>query len=182
MMDNAMNTPMKKTVKSLLLLMMALPVLLCSQRAEAAERKLAFAVSGVVQSIQVKHGASVKAGTLLAQLDQTTFIARKQAADVAAKSAKLILGLAEVKAQQTRELFDALSTSQEEVDKAESELARAQTASAKAKAKADIAAWKLSRSSLRAPFSGTVSAIAGYPGMVVNLKAGTQTVVIVNAK
>lgn len=181
-MDNAMNTRMKTTVKILFLLMMAQPIWLNTQAAEAAERKLAFAVSGVVQSIKVKHGASVKAGTVLAQLDQTTFIARKKAADTAAKSAKLIFELAEVKAQQTRELFDALSTSQEEVDKAETELARSESAFQDAKSQADIAAWRLQRSSLTAPFSGTVSSIPGYPGMVVNTHAGTQTVIVVNAR
>jgi len=171
-----------KTIRRLFLFSLPLFMLASVHQAVAAERKLSFAVSGVVASVNVKAGQKVKVGTILAVLDQTTFIARKRSADAAAKSTKLILELADVKAVQVRELFDALSTSQEEVDNAETALANAQSAYEKAKSRAEIAGWRLQRSTLRAPFSGSVSSTPGYPGMVVNTYAGTQTVIVINAK
>lgn len=169
-----------KSINVRLLALLALFLLTTGQSAQAADRKLTFAVAGVVASINVKPGQSVKAGTVLAVLDQTPFLARKKSADTAAKSARLILDLAEIKAEQTRELFDALSTSQEEVDKAETSLAKAEAAFEKARSAAVVAEWELERASLRSPFSGSVSSIPGYPGQVINLNAGSPTVVVVN--
>jgi multidrug resistance efflux pump len=148
--------------------------------AQAAERKLSFAVSGVVAALKVKPGDSVRMGTVLAVLDQTTFKARKRAADASADSAKLIARLAETKLSQTRELFDALSTSQEEVERAEITNTHALVAYEQARAKAEIAAWRLQRATLRSPFAGTVSGLPGYPGMVINTYAGIQAVVSIN--
>ncbi len=147
---------------------------------QAGERKLAFAVSGVVETLKVKVGDKVAAGSVLAVLDQTPMKSRKRAADVATASARLIVDLAAVKLNQMRELFDALSTSQEEVERAEIAHANALTNYETAKSKAEIAAWRLSRASLVTPFAGTVSAVPGYPGMVINTYAGSPTVMVVN--
>ena len=177
-MDASMNTKTKNMISGLFVLLLLATV----SEAQAAERKLSFAVSGVVASVKVGSGEIVKAGTVLAVLDQTTFLARKRSADANADATKLILDLAEVKARQVRELFDALSTSQEEVDKVETALANARSGYEAARSRAKIAKWRLQRSTLNAPFSGTVSSVAGYPGMVVNTYAGVQTVVIINAR
>ena len=64
---------------------------------QAGERKLAFAVSGVVETLKVKAGDKVAAGSVLAVLDQTPLKSRKRAADVATASARLIVDLAAVK-------------------------------------------------------------------------------------
>ncbi len=168
-----------KISQALLLLVLTAFLGLGASTAEAGDRKLAFAVSGVVETLNVKAGDKIAAGSVLARLDQTPFKARKRAADVAAASAKLIVDLAAVKLEQMRELFDALSTSQEEVEKAEIAHANALASYESAKAKAEIAAWRLARASLVAPFAGTVSAVPGYPGMVVNIYAGSSAVVVV---
>jgi len=165
--------------RPLSLLVLALFLSLGASGAQAGERKLAFAVSGVVETLKVKVGDKVAVGRVLAVLDPTPFKARKRAADVAAASAKLIVDLALVKLEQMRELFDALSTSQEEVEKAEIAHANALTSYENAKAKAEIAAWRLARASLLTPFAGTVSAVPGYPGMIVNTYAGSPAVVVV---
>lgn len=177
---------MHKTPFSILRFLMAFTtfgfLLSMETSAQAAERKLSFAVSGVVASVKVKSGETVNVGSVLANLDQTTFVARKNAADAALDTARLVLQLAEVKAQQVRELFDALSTSQEEVDEAETALANARSGFEAAKSRVEIAGWRLRQATLTAPFSGTVSSVPGYPGMVVNTYAGTQTVIVVNTK
>jgi len=176
---------MMKTVftraRPVLLLVLAWFVLAGATQALAVERKLTFAVSGVVQSLKVKPGDAVKAGTILAVLDQTPFQARKQAADARASSARLIFEQTQVKRDQVRELYESLSASQEDVDKAEVAHANAKADFEVAQSKADISAWRLRRASLTSPFSGTVTAVPGYPGMVLNTYAGGQTVVIVNA-
>jgi|GEM_PF-1125243 len=155
---------------------------LISNQAQAAERKLTFAVSGVVASVKVKSGEQVKAGSVLAVLDLIPFNAAKRAADVASTSAKLILDLSKVRVKQVRELFDALSTSQEEVEKAQIAHANALSIYQSAKYNAQIATWNLQRATLKSPFNGTVSATPGYPGMVINTNAETPTIVIINAQ
>lgn len=157
-------------------------ILMTVPEASAGERKLSFAVSGVVASVKVQAGQTVQKGSVLAVLDQTLFMAHKQAADAAAASAKLIHDLAEVKVGQVRDLFDALSTSQEEVDKAETLYAQSRSDYEAARYKAELASWELRHSTLRARFAGTVSGVRGYPGLVVNPVAGNLTVVVINAR
>lgn len=166
--------------RQLSLTLLALLLFLGSNSAQAAERRLSFGVSGIVAALKVKRGDSVKAGTVLAVLDQTTFKARKRAADADVVAGRLIVELAAAKLNQMRELFDALSTSQEEVEKAEIGHAHALSGYEKAKSKAEIAAWRLQRATLRSPFAGTVSAVPGFPGMVINTYAGIQAVVTLN--
>lgn len=150
--------------------------------AQAAERKLSFAVSGVVDSVKVRSGQTVEKGAVLAVLDPLPFAARKRAADAGAKAAQLIHDLARVRLEQVRELFDALSTSQEEVEKAETAHAEAQARSAEARARADLADWEWRRSRLTAPFAGTVAGVYGYPGLVINLQGGNQTVIALSPR
>lgn len=176
-----MNAILHPILRPLSFLVLALLLTMGASGAVAAERKLSFAVSGVIAALKVRSGDSVKAGAVLAVLDLTTFNARKRSADAKATSAKLILDLAEVKLNQIRELFDALSASQEEVEAAEISFANAQSSYQGAKAKAEVTAWRLQRATLRAPFSGTVSAVPGYPGMIINPYAVILPVVVVNA-
>ena len=48
-----------------------------------------------------------------------------------------------------------------------------------AKSQDEIANWRLQRATLKAPFSGIVSAVPGYPGIVVDISASNQTVVVI---
>lgn len=145
----------------------------------AADRSLAFAVSGVVADVKVKAGQSVKVGDVLAVLDLKPFQAKKRAADAALKATKTIFELADLRYNQTRELFDALSTSAENVEIAETARAEALIAYENARRDVALAAWMLERASLKAPFAGTVSSVSGYAGMVVHVHAGTPTIVVV---
>ena len=147
----------------------------------AVDRALAFAVSGVVTEVKVKAGQSVKSGDVLAVLDLKPFQAKKRAADAAVKATKTIFDLADLRYNQTRELFDALSTSAENVEIAQTARAEALMSFENARRDAALAAWALDRANLKAPFAGTVSATPGYAGMVVNAEAGPMAVVVVNA-
>ncbi|MBC8268207.1 MAG: biotin/lipoyl-binding protein [Rhodospirillaceae bacterium] len=175
-----MKSKMNVVMHPLALLALTLFLTLSANPAWAIDRKLSFGVSGVVIAVKVKSGDRVKAGDVLAILDPTIFKARKRSADANVKASKLILELAEVKLTQMRDLFDALSTSQEEVEKAEIAHAHALATYEKARSSAEITGWRLQRTLLKSPFAGTVTEVAGYPGMVINKFAGSQTVIIVN--
>jgi len=161
-------------------LLMAAFVMVLPTASWAADRALSFAVSGVVADIKVQPGASVGQGDVLAVLDLVPFQARVQAADAAVKASKVILDLASRRLQQTQELFDALSTSAEQVELAQTTQANAKMAYENARRDAALAAWKLGRATLKAPSAGTVASIPGYVGQVVNLNAETVAVVVVN--
>lgn len=148
----------------------------------AADRALSFGVSGVVAEVKVSAGASVAKGDVLAVLDLTPFQAKQRAAAAAAVATKVILDLADRRLQQTRELFDALSTSAEQVELAETAQAIAKIKYEAARRDATLADWNLKRATLAVPFAGTVAAIPGYVGQVVNMNAETATVVVVKVE
>lgn len=171
---------MNSLLRPISIFVLTLLVTLSFTQVEAADRKLSFGVSGIVAALKVRPGDSVKTGTVLAVLDMVPFKARQRSAAAAAKSAKLHFDQTEEKLTLTRELFDSLSTSQEQVELAEIAHANAQAAYEKAKSTAEIASWRLQRASLKAPFAGKVRAVPGYPGMVVNADGENPAVVVVN--
>ncbi len=157
---------------------LALVLLAASGAAFAAERKLAFPVEGVVQEVLVRSGQALKAGAAVARLDPRPLAARKSAADAGLKAAEARLKFAVQNRGRAKQLFDDLSTSAEELEKADIALINARADRAGAKAEAGIAAWRLAHATLRAPVAGTVAAVPGYAGMVVNPAAEITPVVI----
>ena len=157
---------------------LAVILLAASGAAFAAERKLAFPVEGVVQEVLVKAGQALKAGAAMARLDPRPLAARKSAADTGLKAAEARLTFAVQNRGRAKQLFDDLSTSAEELEKAEIALIDARAERARARAEADIAAWRLAHATLRAPVAGTVAAVPGYAGMVVNPAEKITPVVI----
>lgn len=155
-------------------------LVLLASGAEAAERKLAFAVDGVIAEVTVKAGQDVKAGTPLARLDLVPFRARKRAADEGIAAAQLTLKFSEDNVKRVKQLFDDLATSREELDKVHTELAKAKADVARARGRAEIAAWKLDRATLKAPKDGKVVSVPGYPGQVVSVQAGSPAVVVLD--
>ncbi len=146
----------------------------------AADRALSFAVSGVVADVKVQPGAGVKKGDVLAVLDLAPFQAKKRAADAAVKASQVIFDLADRRLAQVQELFDALSTSAENVELAETTQANAKMALENARAQQTLATWELNRATLKAPFAGTVASLPGYAGMVVNVNADAVAVVVLS--
>jgi len=170
------------TGKRLFPAILALIALVLAQGpAMAAEKALSFAVSGVVAEIAVKAGAGVAKGAVLARLDPRPFQAERQAAEARAAMTATVLEISDRRLQQTRDLFDSLSTSAEEVEKAEATAARATADDAAAKAALAIARWREERAVLVAPFAGTVARIPGYPGLIVEPAAGAAPVVVIEA-
>jgi len=137
----------------------------------AAERALSFAVSGVVAEVKVKSGDAVSKGAVLAVLDARPIMARKRAADARVVTAKAVNDLSKRRFNQLQELYEALSASAEQVEKAEITYVNARADLADAKAKAAVCAWNLEHATLTAPFAGTVAKVPGYAGQVVNTEA-----------
>ncbi|MBT3305797.1 MAG: biotin/lipoyl-binding protein [Alphaproteobacteria bacterium] len=146
----------------------------------AAERKLAFPVAGVIAKVMVRSGQTVKAGATLATLDQVPLKARKEAADADLRAADRKLTFATQNRNRAKQLFDDLSTSAEELERAEIALIEAIANKVRSRANADIAAWNLKRATLRAPTNATVQSVPGYPGMVVNPTAAITPVVVLS--
>jgi multidrug resistance efflux pump len=146
----------------------------------AAERELAFAVRGVVEQVLVKVGQKVEAGAPLARLDSTLYRIHQKASGIILESAAIELKFADKKHRQEKELYDDVSTSLESLETTIRAAAKARARHARAQAKADSAAWKLERATLRAPAAGTVRAIPGYPGLIVNPAAAIMPVVVLD--
>jgi len=148
--------------------------------AEAAERKLAFAVRGVVVEILVKPGDTVSAGQPLARLDDSMMKVHLGVMEAKAKAAELAATLAEKSLQREQELFDAISTTSAKVEAAELAAAEAAANLAQAIGRKKAAQMRLDRATLKVPFAGTVMSVPGFPGQVINPDAAMDAVVVLN--
>jgi RND family efflux transporter MFP subunit len=133
-----------------------------------AERRLAFAVAGVVEAVMVRPGQKVAKGAPLAKLDLRPFAAEARATAAQLKAAELELEFATTNLKRVKQLFDDLSTSKEEMEQATLRLARAEAGKEAAAAANETAQWRLERATLTAPVAGVVDAITGYIGLVVD--------------
>lgn len=156
--------------------------MLSSGSAFAADRPLSFAVSGVVMEVTAQSGKAVKAGAVLARLDARPFAAKVEMAKAAVAEAEMELKFADQNEVHAKQLFDDLSASAEELETAQLRHAKAKTALATAKAKLTMANWRQERAVLTAPGAGTVVAVPGFVGQVVNPNAGIQPVVVLSGK
>ncbi len=158
------------------------------------QTKLAFAISGVLASVDVSIGQHVSAGQTIAQLDATSqqLAAGAANADLRAAdanvasarvdrvSARLHVDLAQLNREQR--LFDAGVAARKDVEAAQATLAadRADAATAQANldaaraqarsasARAALAQTDVSRGTLRAPSDGVVVAVYARPGATVD--------------
>lgn len=147
------------------------------QDTRAAERHLAFAVSGIVTKILVKPGQTVAAGEALAQLDTSNINSRLTAGKAALAAAETAHKIASQHYAYALEQFEAVSLSKSELDAAELEKSAAFAKLARITGKIEIGNWRLDHMTLRAPKAGKVVKIQGYKGMVVSLKASVSTVI-----
>lgn len=148
----------------------------------AADRPLSFAVSGVVLEVTAQSGKAVTAGTVLARLDARPFAARVDMAKAAVAEAEMELKFAGQGEVHAKQLFDDLSISAEELEHAQLRHAKAKAGLAAAKAKLTMAHWRQEQAVLKAPGAGTVVAVPGFVGQVVNPQAGIQPVVVLSGK
>ena len=149
--------------------------------AQAAERQLSLAVSGIIVKILVTAGQSVKAGQALAELDTSKIRARLKAAKAAQAAAKIAHDIAARRFDYAAEQFEAISLSKLERDEAELAKAEAQAKLSRIESRMDIANWRLAQMTLRAPKAGRIAKVLGYRGMVVSLRAAVTPVIVIEA-
>ena len=120
--------------------------------------ELAFAVSGRVAVVNAELGDAVRAGQLLAQLDEQPL--KAQVAAVAGDVARAQAQLAEARqrAERLRSAREAGAASPAEAGAVQAELASADAALRSAVAQQELAAWSLASASLRAPVDGVIGA------------------------
>ncbi len=170
------------------------------------QTKLAFAIPGTVQSIDVHLGDRVDAGTALAHLDATAYAlaARQANADSSAAVAgaagarvdrvtvKLRVDQAELQRQQRlyragisalRDVQAAQGTvaaDRADAQSADAQIAQTQAQAAAAGARAASADYDVERTVLRAPHAGIVVAIYAQPGDAADVT--TPVVAIASAQ
>jgi RND family efflux transporter MFP subunit len=139
----------------------------------ARKTELGFAVSGVVQRVDVAPGSQVKKGQSLLALEDTPFKAEvdQAAAEVARRNADQAEAVRDYK--QAKELFDRTVLSVVELENAKLKAQRADAALREARARLAAARYALERSAINAPFDAVVLEVRVQPGqsMVSRLEA-----------
>ena len=153
---------------------------LAATSALAVEVPLTTPVSGVVQTVLVKQGQSVKKGQVLLSLDDSIYQARVAEAAAGASRLQAEMAEADKDLKRAKELYDRAVSSTTEYDQAKLRFARADGLYREAQAKLSIAKKNLEYSTLRAPFNGVVSKRLAEPGMVVSTELQPATLIILS--
>ncbi len=148
--------------------------------AAAAGVELTTRVSGVVDTVLVKHGQQVKKGTVLLRLDDAVLRARVDEANAELARAEADAAEAKRDFDRAQELYTRTVSSTSELDLATTRQARAQAAVSIARARLDIARKNLADAELKAPFDARVVAIPGLPGTVVAADCQPRPLVVLD--
>ncbi|ACX95662.1 efflux RND transporter periplasmic adaptor subunit [Halothiobacillus neapolitanus] len=127
-----------------------------------------FQVSGRIAERVVKRGAGVKAGEVLATLDDADFKAKQAAALAQAQQAQAEARFAQQNFTRVQSLLAKKLASQQEYDQAKSNLQAAKANEQASQAQLEQARLALGYTALKAPFASVVAAIDADQGAVVN--------------
>ncbi|MFA5172385.1 MAG: efflux RND transporter periplasmic adaptor subunit [Sulfuriferula sp.] len=159
---------------------LALSMMFIAPLASAVDVPLTTPVSGVVKTVSVTQGQSVKKGQILLSLDDTIYQARVTEAEAALSRLKEESAEADRDLKRAKELYDRAVSSTTELDQAKLRYARADGLYREAQAKLIIARKNLEYSTLRAPFNATVSKRLVEPGMVVSSEFQPATLIMLS--
>jgi RND family efflux transporter MFP subunit len=120
--------------------------------------ELNFDVKGLVVSYQAELGDSVKKGQVLAQLDQEPFLLNVIEAEADLARAKARRMDAQANYQRTRLLYEADNASKADLDQSRANYEATLSQVKASQSKLGIIRRDLRKSTLRAPFDGTISA------------------------
>jgi RND family efflux transporter MFP subunit len=130
----------------------------------ALERaELAAGASGAVDSVRVREGDEVTAGTLLLEVDSRLALAELSSAKAAVQRAEATVAQLARTVERVGRVGDQVLGA-EEIDQAETALAVARADRESARAQAELAAARLARHRVRAPFPGVVARRIVDPG------------------
>lgn len=153
-------------------------VLIASLPAAAVDVALTTPVSGVVKSVLVKQGQSVKKGQVLVTLDDAVYQARVMEAEGGVERLKADEQEAGRDLKRAKELYDRAVSSTTEYEQAQVRYSHANGLYKEAQARLLIARKHLEYATLRAPFDGTVSKRLAEPGMVVSAELQPVTLIV----
>jgi membrane fusion protein (multidrug efflux system) len=135
--------------------------------------------AGKVASIPVDEGQTVARGAVLVRLDDRELAAELAAAEAAVHRNETELANLETRLQRNRGLFETGAISRQTLDDLESSHEAAAARLEEARAQRDLAARRLDKMVLRAPFAGTAGSRDVYPGDFV--KEGQALFTLVDA-
>jgi RND family efflux transporter MFP subunit len=118
---------------------------------------VASRVMGVVTSIPVREGDSVKAGQVILIIDDRDAVQRARAANMAVESAKQSQSLAEKTWQRYKNLYDEKALTRQEMDQIETQKKVADAEYERIKSMAEEARTYMSFARVTAPISGRIT-------------------------
>lgn len=141
------------------------------------EAQVRAETGGSVLETRVEAGERVKAGAVLARLDQTTLRDAFFSARAAVRSAEVTLADARRDLERDQRLAEAGAIAERELERARTSVTTAEAALADARARLASAQQQLEKATVRAPFAGVVSQRSASAGDVVQPGAELYTVV-----
>jgi RND family efflux transporter MFP subunit len=126
--------------------------------------ELGFTLSARLASRPVEVGDRVTAGEKLARIDDREFALAARAAEAAAAELEIRLAQAERDLQRAQDLVDARAATTEELERTAAATAALEAAHEASQARLAETRRLVEESTLRAPFSGTVTAVGPEPG------------------
>ncbi len=142
------------------------------------EARLSFRVGGTLVALNVKEGDRIKAGKLIAKLDDSDAGLQHEKALVALEKSRLNRKTAKSNLQRIKRLYENNNVSLSEYESAKEKYANANAAFFADKRSAELKKKELGYYSLSSPIDGVISGKATE--INENVSAG-QTVVVINA-
>ncbi len=146
------------------------------------ELKLGTLVSGVVADVRVRKGQQVRAGDVLVILDQREFKARLDRARALSARASALLAEARREEERALELYDRGLLSDHELQKAQIGRLEAEARRAESMAEETRARLDLERSTVKAPFDGTIVKVNAWKGKPVRNTLNIQTMIVLGVQ
>ena len=125
-------------------------------------------VSGIANDVYVQPGDSLEAGEVLVQIDPTDLELQLRQQQATLASTQVQLSAARQTLDRTQALADKDLTPQSTLDAAIAEVDRLDATLASLQSQVDQVQTNIERTTIRAPFAGTVSARVVEPGQVVS--------------
>ncbi len=132
-------------------------------------------VSGQIKEVLVDYNSVVKAGDILARIDESTPTQKLKQAEADLESTKASNKLQQLNVERTRELFQKKLVSQQELDNAEAQLAQSNATLLTRNAAVENARLDLERTVITAPIDGMVLDRKTDKGRTVNASMNAPT-------
>jgi RND family efflux transporter MFP subunit len=123
------------------------------------ESKLSFKVAGSIENLAVKLGDSVRAGGLIAKLDDTDFQLQVQQAEASLTQSEAQARRARADYERTRSLYESRNASKNDLDQARSASESADAQVESSSKALELAKQRLSYCRLVAPISGAIAEV-----------------------